>query len=215
MLSLLPSYGDVPELVPASLSLRGPGRRAGTLGIRSKTPMPAPRYRGWYPRSSCSAGRACWDVGASKWLGRGGGHTGIDLFAPKGSALRVPVDSRLTIFTSESFGLTAAFSFTVQGSQTVYHIIYAHLSETRLTSGQTYKAGTIVGFAGCSGNAKKGCGKELNAQGARSDHVHVELIEKPELVNPLNPYRRDPIPELELRRRHPVELLGWKIAAPE
>jgi hypothetical protein len=204
MLALLPSHDEVPELVPVGRAAVGRGRRSGSLRIKSKTPMPTPQYRGWYPRSSCSAGQACWDVSASRWLGRGGGHTGIDLFAPKGSELRVPVRSRLTIFTSETFGLTAAFSFTVQDTGTVYHIIYAHLSETSLISGQTYKAGTIVGRAGCSGNARKGCGKELNNQGARSDHVHVELIEKPELVNPLNPFRRDP-----------VALLGWKIAAPE
>jgi murein DD-endopeptidase MepM/ murein hydrolase activator NlpD len=102
---------------------------------------------------------------------RSGGrrHKGVDMFNSRNTPLVAVVDGRVK-FSSNSLG---GLSTHLYAGGTTYY--YAHLEAhpTNISSGQTVKAGTIIGYLGNSGNARY-----------TSPHLHFEIRPGNVAVNP-------------------------------
>ncbi len=199
----LPGGPRLPEAEQVDFS----SAQRGSLRVGTTTPVRKPQYRGWHDDCSGIEENACWAPNASKFNAYPGAHFGIDIFAPQGTHLRAPAKGKVTFFSSSgSWGKYAVTSFRVK--RRAYHIVYAHLDGFDGLSGRSVKRGEIIARAGCSGIANPGprCGdgSEMNKQGARTDHVHVVLIEKEEITGAAE----------AIHARDIIAYLGWKVAMP-
>ena len=97
-------------------------------------------------------------------------HEGTDIFAPKGTPVRAPVDGVVRHNAGGAGGL-AAYIRTAEG-----HDVYlAHLaSYSGVRPGQSVKVGEVIGFVGSTGNAAGGAA-----------HLHFEI--HPRGKGPVNP----------------------------
>ena len=156
-----------------------------------------PQYRGWYVPNTWVPQMSHFDPN-----GTGGrAHYGMDIFAPRGSQLIVPVGPSYVEYLPNvsGYGGTIAFRFTWQSKR--YTAIYAHCDSFLFPAARTAQAGELVGTAGCSGNAsQENCGIDL-AHGGRTDHVHVGLYEGATIADKASPI-------------DPATILGWAPITP-
>lgn len=134
---------------------------------RTKWHPPTDRLqlRGWYD---------CWAPSRSLYgfiEGRKSGkHQGLDFYAPSGSPVYACVDSVITdSYYSTSYGYVVILNGDYDDNN--YFFFYAHLQEkSSIEIGTAITAGTIIGYAGKTGNAA----------GMRPDqeHLHFEVREK-------------------------------------
>lgn len=169
-------------------------------------PVPLPQYRGWYPASP-NVARSYWNSSQSKYLGRGGDHKGVDIFAPTGTPVLAPVSGRFVPNAYRPDGDLGTNGIIIyRKGRRQRHCVLAHLATITASAG-TIRAGQIVGTAGCSGTAGSygnppicGVGRQ-NLCGGRSDHVHIDVREGAQPTN--NPEYVDPVVELRLTIRDP------------
>jgi murein DD-endopeptidase MepM/ murein hydrolase activator NlpD len=129
------------------------------------------QYRGWYENDT-------WAPEYSKYKGRPGKkHGGIDIFAPIGTTIVSPVDGFFEPGVGADFGNFGLIAFNHEEKKKF--LFLCHLSKLVLTKSQWVTAGTVIGYAGCSGNAQNnlpcGSAKDRNRYGGRSDHIHIEV----------------------------------------
>jgi murein DD-endopeptidase MepM/ murein hydrolase activator NlpD len=88
-------------------------------------------------------------------------HQGLDIFAPRGTPVRAPVDGRVRV---SNHGLGGLAVYVQQPDRTYWYM--AHLSGLGpgIVEGVTVKTGQVVGFVGNSGNAAGG-----------PTHLHFEV----------------------------------------
>jgi len=124
----------------------------------------------WKPSSSVFGFVRKFENGKSKF------HSGIDIYAPKGTPIIAISDGVLIKkeqVHQESIGNRAWLKFIVNGQE--WRIIYGHLDSFEGQPGSVNK-GDVIGYSGCSGNSSLvGCGKR-NKCGLRPDHVHLMLM---------------------------------------
>jgi murein DD-endopeptidase MepM/ murein hydrolase activator NlpD len=104
---------------------------------------------------------------------RGGGrsHEGIDIFAPRGTAVVAATGGQIArIGTTERGGRCLWIS-----SDAGYDLYYAHLDRWQpgLAAGDRVSAGDVLGYVGNTGNAANG-----------RTHLHFEVREGDSPVNP-------------------------------
>ncbi len=103
---------------------------------------------------------------------RGGGrHAGVDILAPAGEEVRAASHGRVEYSGSGMRGYGNAVVLDHGDGITT---LYGHLATIRVQSGETVKAGGVIGTVGRSGNAT-------------THHLHFELRVDGEAVDPL-PY---------------------------
>ena len=130
-------------------------------------------FRGYLP--------SYWKPATSYYSSRGArGHNGIDIYAPYApSPLETPVlalfdgkvEYRPVAVRTNAAGNRAVLSCTIAGKP--YNLIYGHLS--RFAGRSEVKAGDIIGYAGCSGNADT-AGECRKCGDCRINSGHIHLI---------------------------------------
>jgi Membrane proteins related to metalloendopeptidases len=219
---------DKDSLPLLSLDSRSLDPRAGSLGIISQLPITSPQYRGWHvANNQCLAATGkstCWSPTQSTFCNKGvacprkQNHWGIDLFAPEGSMLRAPLRARVYQTFTTDFGHVAALAFRagVAPNATDYVLMFAHLHREPFFDGDIVAKGTFFAATGCTGKSvvSQRCGTELTSApstaGARSDHVHVELIRG----NALKLIAPGGWPPKPVNRLNPSAALGWVVSTP-
>lgn len=91
----------------------------------------------------------------------GRGHQGIDIMAPRNSAVIAAVDGRIVKFFESDRGGITIYQFDARGRYVYY---YAHLETRRagLAEGDLVRQGDVIGYVGSSGNAT-------------TPHLHFEI----------------------------------------
>ena len=103
-------------------------------------------------------------------------HEGTDIFAAYGTPARAPADGTLEQSFNPVGGLSA---YVTEADGTYYYLAHLSRYEAGQVSGQTVKAGDVIGYVGDSGNAR-----------GTSPHVHFE-------VHPRGGGPTDPKPRLD------------------
>lgn len=86
-------------------------------------------------------------------------HRGLDIGCPTGTPVRAPVAGRATSFYNDgSFGTALC----IDAIGTPYYVLLAHLSESRVSVGDTIAAGDIIGTSGATGRVS-------------GPHLHVQV----------------------------------------
>lgn len=121
---------------------------------------------------------------------RGGGnaHGGVDIYAPRGTRIVAMVDGDVTQISAadgNGMGNRVHLAFSAFGVR--YKFVVGHLD--RFEGGpMTATKGTVIGYAGCTGNAASGqpC-LAPNSCGTYSTHIHLQLhrIADNRLLDPL------------------------------
>lgn len=128
-------------------------------------------------------------------------HEGTDIFAPKGTPVRAPVDGVVRHSNGGAGGI-AAYIRTVEG----HEVYLAHLAGySAIKPGQSVKVGEVIGFVGSTGNAAGGAA-----------HVHFEIHPKGKgPVNP-KPYLDQWIAQaLAVAPQYVASIIGTTPAAPQ
>lgn len=154
-------------------------------------------YRGFYPNGNI------WKPKSSHYLGRSSSHPhrGIDIYAPYAPhPLETPVCAvvegtvyfRNNLIEPQQLGNRAELKF---GDNLEKLFSYGHLSRFEGRDGRKVKAGDIIGYAGCSGNANTAgeCSK-CGVCNINSGHVHLSVR------GPAN-MDRNPLSHCKLRLR--------------
>ena len=114
------------------------------------------------------------NIGSFWGVDRDGGarrHEGIDIFAPKRTALVAAADGVVTRVNENTLGGKVVFLSPNNKDFTLY---YAHLDEQLVEPGQNVKTGDTVGLMGNTGNAKH-----------TSPHLHFGIYTRSGPVDPL------------------------------
>jgi murein DD-endopeptidase MepM/ murein hydrolase activator NlpD len=142
----------------------------------------AQEYRGWYPiDQGPNKGRGRWCPSQSKFNGRGGRHTGSDLFAPNMSNILAIRDGNIeyNVVNDADWGNIIYLYFKDKG--VTYVAVYAHLDPSSAFPGvKSVKKGDIIGKTGCTGNAGGGtCDRThaCNGKTVLQDHLHLEVMD--------------------------------------
>lgn len=110
-------------------------------------------------------------------------HEGIDIFAPKGTALLAITDGIISSTGDRGLGGKQVWLQDGLFGKTLY---YAHLDSINVNEGQCVKLGDTVGFVGNTGNAE-----------STEPHLHFGIYKGN--TGPVNPYpyiKRTEIPEI-------------------
>lgn len=89
-----------------------------------------------------------WGVGRDRGARK---HEGIDIFAPRGTALVAAADGVITSVTENTLGGKVIF---LRPDNKNYTLYYAHLDKQLAQPGQTVKTGDTIGLVGNTGNAR-------------------------------------------------------------
>lgn len=114
------------------------------------------------------------NIGSLWGSGRDGGarrHEGIDIFAPRGTALLAAADGLVTGETENRLGGKVIF---LRPNNKNYALYYAHLDQQLVQPGQAVKAGDTIGMMGNTGNAR-----------TTSPHLHFGIYTNLGAVDPL------------------------------
>lgn len=111
-----------------------------------------------------------WGVSRDKGIRK---HEGIDIFAPRGTALVAAADGVVTNVTENALGGKVVF---LRPNNKDYTLYYAHLDLQLVQQGQRVKSGDTIGIIGNTGNAK-----------FTSPHLHFGIYTNAGAVDPL-PY---------------------------
>lgn len=121
-------------------------------------------------------------------------HGGVDIFAPRGTPIVAMIDGEVEQrTTADDMGLRVHLRFVHAG--VAYRFILGHLD--RFEGGpQSVPKGTVVGYAGCTGNAA-GAQPCLvpNACGKYSTHLHLQLMR-----------------DSDNQKLDPLRALSWRLA---
>ncbi|MEQ8204571.1 MAG: M23 family metallopeptidase [Woeseia sp.] len=128
-----------------------------------------------------------WNPAASLFgYSRNGGermHSGIDIYAPQSTPLLAVANGTIRVRPmrdNEAIGNRIWLDATINGLPV--RIIYGHLEGFAVGDGDV-NAGTVIGYAGCSGNANYDQICTLpNACGFSASHVHLSMIRKADQV---------------------------------
>lgn len=128
-------------------------------------------------------------------------HQGVDILAPRGTRLVAPADGMIARAGAwDRWGYGKAVLIRVSCGGKNLHVLYAHLDQILVRTGQKVRRGQVVGRAGKSGNAGRMPKKE--------EHVHVEVRTREAVgrglsgrVDPLK-YFTNVVPPRELDTRH-------------
>lgn len=124
------------------------------------------------------------NIGSLWGSGRDGGarrHEGIDIFAPRGTALLAAADGVISGETENRLGGKVIF---LRPENKNYALYYAHLDQHLVQPGQTVKTGDTIGTMGNTGNAR-----------TTSPHLHFGIYTNLGAVDPLpfvNQVRKTP-----------------------
>ena len=115
-----------------------------------------------------------YDLSDSWHFARDGGkrkHTGIDIFAPKGTGIVAVADGVVSFIGEQPKGGLCLWLTTESGTS----FYYAHLDRwaAGLYEGMEVQAGDLIGYVGNTGNAKY-----------TPSHLHFGVNENDEMVNP-------------------------------
>jgi murein DD-endopeptidase MepM/ murein hydrolase activator NlpD len=157
----------------------------------------APQYRGWYLKSGWNPSNSVFNLTGSSSRK----HFGIDIFAPNGTRLIVPVGPcRVDLLPNvKGYGNTVAFRFIKDKEK--YTCIYGHCESFIFNTGRLANLGEEVAKAGCSGNSSaENCGLQLPG-GGRTDHVHVGVYKGLVISDSASPV-------------NPLVILGWTPIIP-
>jgi RHS repeat-associated protein len=129
---------------------------------------------------------------------RSGGrkHHGVDIVAPKGTEIVAAFTGRVSEIrpVSEKNSLGLAVFVTAKDGTVA---IYAHLSETQLKQGDRIIEGQVIGDAGRSGNVSPN-------QPASEDHLHFQVYQNGELVDP-SEFLNDPENQEKYKDQHELK----------
>ena len=129
-------------------------------------------------------------------------HQGVDILAPKGTKLVAPANGVIARAGAwDRWGYGKAVLIRVSSGGKDLYVLYAHLNQVLVHTGQKVRRGQVVGRAGKSGNAGRMPKKE--------EHVHVEVRTRESTgrglsgrVDPLKYFTNVVSPrELDTRRR--------------
>lgn len=115
------------------------------------------------------SGNLSWPAGGSITQGYGGGHTGIDIGARSGSAIRA-ADGGTVTFAGYQGGY-GKFIIINHGNGLVTR--YAHCSSLLVSAGQRVSAGQTIGYVGSTGHST-------------GPHLHFEVLSGGSFRNPFN-----------------------------
>lgn len=165
-------------LIPYSLPSLFQSLAPAQLDPAGTIQFPAGELRGMY--STVSDGNVVQTRWKPQWSKfdhprGGGGHNGVDIFAPVGTPLVAVVDGAVTFHKAgnSEIGDRAWLSFKVGTIN--YRLIYGHLNGFA-GSDRSVKRGEVIGYSGCSGNANyaQDC-LTAGKCGVASSHVHLIL----------------------------------------
>lgn len=97
-------------------------------------------------------------------------HQGVDIPAPVGTPILATADGVVEETLSEGEGNAYGNRITLSHGET-YQTRYAHLSKIIVKKGQKVKKGDVIGYCG-------------NTGASTGPHLHYEVIESGEMVNP-------------------------------
>ena len=100
---------------------------------------------------------------------RSSGHSGLDIAAPKGTAIKVAA-SGTVIFAGYSGGYGNVVKVSHGNGVMTY---YAHCSKLYVSAGQKVNAGDVVAAVGSTGNST-------------GNHLHFEVVKNGVSLNPQN-----------------------------
>ena len=100
---------------------------------------------------------------------RSSGHTGLDIAAPKGTAIKAAASGTVT-FSGYSGGYGNVVKISHGNGIMTY---YAHCSQLYVTAGQTVSAGDVIAAVGSTGNST-------------GNHLHFEVVKDGVSLNPQN-----------------------------
>ena len=100
---------------------------------------------------------------------RSSGHTGLDIAAPKGTAIKAAASGTVT-FSGYSGGYGNVVKISHGNGIMTY---YAHCSQLYVTKGQTVSAGDVIAAVGSTGNST-------------GNHLHFEVVKDGVSLNPQN-----------------------------
>lgn len=109
-----------------------------------------------------------WGAGRDRGVRK---HEGIDIFAPKGTALVAAADGVVTGVNENALGGKVVF---LRPDNKDYALYYAHLDQQLVQQGQRVKTGDTIGIIGNTGNAK-----------FTSPHLHFGIYTNAGAVDPL------------------------------
>lgn len=156
-------------------------------------------YRGFFPR-----GGGVWNPKGSQFGSRGTGHPGIDIYAPYAPLpLETPVralfDGKLTCRYEqvEPNKIGNRAEIRPAGKKKVFS--YGHLARFEGRSRNDVKAGEIIGYAGCTGNAdtERECSRPNSPCNVNAGHLHLSV--RDESKSPAE--TADPLSHVALRLR--------------
>lgn len=119
------------------------------------------------PNAKSSIG-SFWGAGRDKGVRR---HEGIDIFAPRGTALVAAADGVITSVTENTLGGKVIF---LRPEDKDYTLYYAHLDQQLAQPGQTVKTGDTIGLVGNTGNAR-----------TTTPHLHFGIYTNSGAIDPL------------------------------
>lgn len=120
-----------------------------------------------------------WGVGRDRGARK---HEGIDIFAPRGTALVAAADGFISGVTENTLGGKVVF---LRPDNKDYTLYYAHLDKQLVQPGQSVKTGDTVGLVGNTGNAR-----------TTSPHLHFGIYTNSGAIDPLPfVYRVSKMPE--------------------
>jgi murein DD-endopeptidase MepM/ murein hydrolase activator NlpD len=130
-------------------------------------------------------------VGSTFGAGRDSGrrrHAGVDIFAPRGTAVLAAADGWVRGSTTNNLGGKVVWIWSPLRRLSTY---YAHLDDYAVSSGDWISAGEVVGYVGTTGNAR-----------GTPPHLHFGVYPwGAGAVDPLPYLRPDPAPAAANRTR--------------
>lgn len=169
-----PLVSPLPDVLPSMFQGTAPAQ-LDPIGVLA---YPAGELRGMY--STQVAGVITQTTWKPQWSTfahprGGGGHNGVDIYAPVGTPIVAVVDGALTFHAAGSSEIGNRAWLAFKRGSTSYRLIYGHLSGFA-GADRSVKRGEVIGYSGCSGNANYALDCLAPGKcGVASSHVHLIL----------------------------------------
>ncbi|NKB88047.1 MAG: peptidoglycan DD-metalloendopeptidase family protein [Acidobacteria bacterium] len=139
----------------------------GTLDIAPSAPRAA--SGGWTPVAGADTSNVISQFGDPRGSSRR--HEGIDIAAPRGTAVLAPAAGTVLVSGIRSLGGNVVVVSSLGGE---YEWVFSHLDARTVSRGDRLGAGDLIGYVGTSGNAAGG-----------PPHLHFEVHTRGQPVDPL------------------------------
>ncbi|MEO7445280.1 MAG: M23 family metallopeptidase [Ferruginibacter sp.] len=116
-------------------------------------------------------------------------HEGIDIFAPKGTALVAISDGVITVVRTDDIG---GNNITLQPDEYSWNAYYAHLDKMYVKPGQWVSKGQLIGTVGNTGNAQ-----------TTTPHLHFGIYTSSGAIDPLPYVKSSPVISQPLPAKDP------------